>query len=361
MATNQYLDYTGLQRLVENIDKKYAPIAALIFKGSVDNIAALPTLNNNTVKVGWVYDVKVGGGTTTDFIEGAGHILGDGENVACVELITGYTAVDSAEVTPDKDPKKLGWYESDGQAEPTYTLSNDRIADSTKTYYTADTVQKWDILGGVFDLEGRYLEFGNNFPQGPASRMVEDRTFLYMGTDKKVYTAVAAPSGRPSENGYFEGTFTAVADTSTIVNPKQVPLYEIVADAEQYFEVTPEGTENPEALGWYVSDGATPPTYTKTTDTTVQSGTTYFKRVDTFVRTTDATVDNTKTYFEGAFVASLDTTVDPEKVYYTEDALYTKAVIYRYDATNKEWIAQSSGGSGDMVPITNPEIDELFI
>ena len=33
---NKYRDYAGLQRLVENIDQKYAPIAALIFKGSVE-------------------------------------------------------------------------------------------------------------------------------------------------------------------------------------------------------------------------------------------------------------------------------------------------------------------------------------
>ena len=312
MSVNKYLDYAGLQRLVENIDKKYAPIAALLFKGTVEDIAHLPALSG--LKAGWMYNVTTGGGTTSDFIEGAGHVLGDGENVAVVELITGYTAVDPASVTPDKDPKALDWYESNGLVPPTYTPSTDRIADASKTYYTADTENKWDILGGVFDLEDAYLEFGTEFPQGPASRMVNGRTFLYMGEDSKVYTYVDSPSGRPSDNGYFEGTFTAVADPSTVINPKEAGLYE--ADA--------------------VVTGA-------------------------YVHTSDLTPATGKTYYEGTFVASTDSSVDPSKFYYTEEDLYRKATIYTYDATNHDWVAQSSGGTGDLVPITTSEVDELFI
>ena len=44
MATQKFLDYTGLERLVYNIDKKYAPIAAIVFKGSVNGIEDLPNL-----------------------------------------------------------------------------------------------------------------------------------------------------------------------------------------------------------------------------------------------------------------------------------------------------------------------------
>ena len=353
---NKYLDYTGLQRLVENIDKKYAPIAALLFKGSVDDIAHLPALN--TQKVGWMYNVITGGGTTSDFVEGAGHILGDGENVAVVELITGYTPVPAGSVTVDKDPKALGWYESDGAMTPTYTLSEDRIADPSKTYYTADTVKKWDILGGVFDLEGRYLEFGAEFPQGPASKMVDGRTFLYMGDNVKIYEAVASPAGRPSENGYFEGTFTAVADPSIYENLKQVPLY--VEGTATYVEVTP--VADPQAEGLYEEDGTG--NYVLTSDTTIDpAGTSkkYYKQVMPFVRTTDIEPQLGVTYYTGVFAASIDTTVDPTKVYYTEDALYTTGVIYQYDATAAEWIAKSGSGTGDMVPITTAEVDELFI
>lgn len=308
---NKYLDYAGLQRLVDNINKKYAPIQAIVFKSTVDDIASLPALN--TVKAGFMYNIKTGGITTDDFVEGAGHIVADGENIAAVELLTGnYTAVAAPAATDD--PKALGWYESDGATVPTYTLSQDRFPVSGKTYYTADTVMKWDLMGGVFDLEDRYLEFGDTFPQGPASRMIDGRTFLYMGETVKGYTYVAAPEGRPSENGYFEGTFTTITDTSTIYNPKQQGLYE--------------------------ADGTTAGVY---------------------VLSEDPTYDSAKTYYTGAFVASADATVDPSKFYYTEADLYKKAVIYTYNATSGDWEAQSSGGSGDFEPITNKEIDDLFI
>lgn len=47
-------------------------------------------------------------------------------------------------------------------------------------------------------------------------------------------------------------------------------------DDEVYVAVSsPSG--NPQAQGWYESDGQTPPTYTLTTDTTVQAGKTYYK------------------------------------------------------------------------------------
>ena len=310
---NKYLDYAGLQRLVENINKKYAPIQAIVFKSTVDDIASLPALN--TVKAGFMYNIKTGGLTTDDFIEGAGHIVADGENIAAVELLTGnYTPVASPAATDD--PKALGWYESDGAAEPTYTLTNDRLPVSGKTYYTADSVMKWDLMGGVFDLEDRYLEFGNTFPQGPASRMVDGRTFVYMGEDTKVYTKVGTPEGRPTENGYFElDTATTVADPTTIYNPKQQQLYE-------------QDATDPSAIFYVLSE--------------------------------DTTADSGKTYYECTFVASVDTTVDPAKIYYTEADQYKKGTIYQYDATEKEWIAQSSGGT-DMIAITNKEIDDLFI
>lgn len=388
MAQNKYLDYQGLQRLVENINKKYAPISAIIFKSTVENIAALPAIANE--KAGYMYNLKTGGITTEDFVEGAGHILADGENVAAVELMTGeYTAqtlaadadpkalglyeVDTTTVyyapketvadpateglyefaagTPISDPSAENFYEQDGVnfvastdttvdagktyyektasvdpspvsgktyyeeiTEVTYKLTQDRLPVSGKTYYKAGTVMKWDALGGLFDLEDRYLEFGDIFPRD--SRVVDGRTFLYMGNDTKVYTKVDTPEGRPDENGYFElDSATAVADPTTIYNPKQQGLYE-------------KDETDPSAVF--------------------------------YVHSADVIKDDSKTYYECAFVASIDTTVDPAKIYYTEADQYKKTVIYQYDATEKDWIAQSSAGS-DMIAITNKEVDDLFI
>lgn len=354
---NKYLDYAGLQRLVENINRKYAPIQAIVFKSTVEDIASLPALN--TVKAGFMYNIKTGGLTTNDFVEGAGHIVADGENIAAVELLTGaYTPVSSpattddpkalgwyevssvtyedvtAELDPSADPSALGLYEYDGtnytltadtsvqvgkdyfEQVTTYILSQDRLPVSSKTYYTADTVMKWDLMGGVFDLEDRYLEFGDTFPQGPASRMVNGRTFVYMGENTKVYTKVETPEGRPTENGYFElDAATAVADPTTIYNPKQQQLYE-------------QDATDPSAVFYVLSE--------------------------------DTTVDSGKTYYECTFEASADTTVDPAKIYYTEADQYKKGIIYQYDATENDWVAQSSGGA-DVEAIPLKDIDDLFI
>lgn len=388
---SKYLDYQGLQRLVENIDKKYAPISAIVFKNSVEDIAHLPALN--TQKAGWMYNIKTGGITTSDFVEGAGHIVADGENIAAVELVVGsYTAV--ASVTVDDDPKAKGWYEVSGTPsavtpigtenpaeegwyelsgsiyvatadttvdsgktyyEVAFALSADRIADVTKGYYTADTVMKWDLMGGVFDLEDRYLEFGDVFPKNP----VDGRTFLYMGADKKVYTLVATPSGRPSEEGYFEGVFTEVASPATsIVNPKQEGRYEQLTTSK-FVPAVP--VSDPQAEGLFEEDPTAPGTYIPTADTTVVPGKDYFAEIFAYAVSSDITYDNTKTYYDGAFTASSDTTVDANKFYYTEADHYKKAIIYKYSTADQEWLAQSASGTGDMVPITTAEVDELFI
>lgn len=127
---------------------------------------------------------------------------------------------------------------------------------------TDDTpVMKWDILGGVFDISDR-LQFGNTMPASPDS----GQTFLYMG----------------------ETTYTFDA-------------------------VTPAGTENPQEMGWYEFDGSD---YTLSTDTTVQTGTSYFAK----------------------------------------NEQYVKGVIYVYSGS--AWVAQSSGDT--FTAITNAEIDALF-
>ena len=394
MAAKQYLDYAGLQRVIENIDKKYAPISAIVFKNSVKNIAALPALN--VQKGGFMYNVTEGGTTTADFVEGEGHSVSAGENVAAVELLTGvYTAVSSVLVTDD--PKAKGWYEVDGTPSAvtpagtekpveegwyeettsgsgiyvissdtavnpsktyytvSFKLSDDRIASLTKGYYTADSVMKWDLMGGVFDLEDRYLEFGNTFPKSP----IDGRIFLSMGADKKIYTLVATPSGRPVEQGYFEGVFSEVATPATsIVNPKQEGRYEQLSTAK-YVEVTP--VSDPQSEGLYEEDPTAPGTYIPTTDTTVTPGKDYYEKVSAYVLSADITYNSSKTYYDGVFTASADTTVDADKFYYTESDHYSKAIIYQYSTTVQDWVAQSASGSGDMIPITRQEIDDLFI
>lgn len=122
-------------------------------------------------------------------------------------------------------------------------------------------VMKWDILGGVFDISDR-LQFGSALPASPES----GQTFLYLG----------------------ETTYS-------------------------YAAVTPTGDENPQESGWYEYDGSA---YTLFSDTSVNSGKTYFTRSEQYV----------------------------------------KGVIYVYSGS--AWVAQSSGDS--FTAITNAEIDALF-
>ena len=89
---------------------------------------------------------------------------------------------------------------------------------------------KWDILGGVFEIDDR-LQFGSTMP---STDLTNGRTFLYMGATTYTYDAV-----------------------------------------------TPVGTENPQEDGWYVSDCVGG--YTATTDSTVQVGTTYYEKNEQYV------------------------------------------------------------------------------
>lgn len=122
---------------------------------------------------------------------------------------------------------------------------------------------KWDILGGVFKLADK-LTFGSSMPANPDN----GDTFLYMGETSYTYTAV-----------------------------------------------TPAGTENPSALGWYENVG-------------------------------------------GEWVLSSDETVDAQKTYYTRAEQYVKGVIYVYNASGSQWIPQTSGDI--MIPITTAEVNNLF-
>lgn len=164
MATKKYLDLEGLQRFLQKADERYASIQALVYKGVVADIAHLPSVANEAI--GNMYTVTEGGTTTSDFVEGAGKDLQDGENVVAVNTGT------------DETP-----------------------------------VMKWDILGGVFKITDR-LQFVETMPAEP----VDEQIVLYLGDTTYTYSAVS-PVGteNPSEEGWYEldGTdYVLSADTT---------------------------------------------------------------------------------------------------------------------------------------------------
>lgn len=167
MANKNYLDYEGLSYFFEKLEERYAPIQALQFRGTVATISALPTVADE--RPGYVYNVTTGGTTTADFVEGAGQVLQNGENVVVVNIGT------------DENPEL-----------------------------------KFDTLGGLFNIEDR-LQFGNALPE---TELENGRTFLYMGPTTYTYEAVT-PTGDevPSDEGWYEydsttETYTVSSDSS---------------------------------------------------------------------------------------------------------------------------------------------------
>ena len=153
MAEKKYLDLEGLALFKAKCDEAYALNGALNFKGTVETISSLPTVAD--ARVGDMYNVTTGGQTTADFVEGAGKVLDDGENVVAVN------------VAAEGEPAEM----------------------------------KWDILGGVLDVSDK-LTFGSNMPAAPA----DGDTFLYLGETTYTYTQVADPDpeANPSEEGWYE-------------------------------------------------------------------------------------------------------------------------------------------------------------
>lgn len=125
-------------------------------------------------------------------------------------------------------------------------------------------VYKWYIMGNVFTIKDK-TSFGTSFPASP----FDGQAFLYTGPNTYTYT-----------------------------------------------EVDPVGDEDPSALGWYESDGS------------------------------------------GGYILSTDTTVQSGKTYYTREDEYTKGAIYEYVEDDDEWV--SLAGNDVMNRITEAEIDALF-
>ena len=144
--------------------------------------------------------------------------------------------------------------------------------DEATSYETDEAIAALGIVGTVYGWENvptgpggsadDKLSWGDTFPQNPS----DGDPFLYMGAD----------------------TFT-------------------------YDEVTPVGDENPQELGWYVSDGSGG--YELTTDTSVQGGTTYYEKNDQYVCGT----------------------------------------IYQYDESETAWIPKSAAGDVASIPVADVE------
>lgn len=163
-------------------------------------------------------------------------------------------------IIQDEDVTTADFYEGAGK---TIDPNSEVVVINTGT--PASPVYKWYVLGNVFTIKDK-VSFGTTFPTAP----FDGQGFLYLGPDQYSYTAVASPA--------------AGAD--------------------------------PQANGWYESDGSGG--YVLSSDTSVQVGKTYYERIDVAI----------------------------------------KGAIYEWDATASEWV--NVAGADRMNRITEQEIDDLF-
>ena len=207
MAAKKYLDYAGLQEFLAKLTQKYG--VALQFKGTVQNIAALPdvTASPAVTKEGYVYNIVEEGETTADFVEGAGHVLRAGSNVCVVN-----TAASGA-----------------------------------------PAVLKYDILAGFFSVDDK-LTFGDTMPSNPADK----DTFLYMGDTTYDYTKVTTVTAatNPKAEGYYEEDGLGGHQLTNDTEPVQI--YRAFSDnTDTYFtkSATPQAGDSVYTItGGVVSD-----------------------------------------------------------------------------------------------------------
>ena len=377
MATKKYLNEVGTQHLIDKIDAKYAPLdspaligvptaptapegtkttqiattefvadaiktitSAYVYRGTVLNVAALPTVADEAI--GNVYNITEKSETTADFVEGAGHVVDAGANVAVAEVTVG---VEYDEVTPEgtENPSEEGWYEYNS-GDDEYFLSLDVTVDGSKTYYEAVdvTANKWDILGGWFDVSelqaeiDKRLEFGTTMPTGTIEEPLADgRTFLYLGETTYEYNPVLGITAatNPAALGYYEETTTDVYAVTADTEPETV--YKAWTDSTDTL-FTKSATPSVGDTVYNITDGnvtAAGPIDSVGTDDIVFRGVTYTR------------ADASDEYID-------------EKTYYTRQEEYLQGVIYVYSTATSSWVPKNSGDT--FVEITNAEIDTMF-
>ena len=129
---------------------------------------AFPSNDGNAIGITYE-DVDV---TTGDM---PGSVVTKGEVYEDRLAITGaqYDAVTLKNLV---SPKAQGWYESDGQLEPTYTLSTDETVNTSKTYYTKS--------GDEYSAVSDYAAVLNPSAEGWYERSGTEGSYVYtLSTD----------------------------------------------------------------------------------------------------------------------------------------------------------------------------------
>ena len=209
---------------------------AFVYRGSIPFASIPATLTESMA--GYVYNINEDFTTDNRFVEGADKKQKAGTNIDVVDLST------YSEVTPvgSENPKTEGWYELvDGK----YVLTEDSTVDAEKTYYAKNVNVKLEVSGSFINVDE--IE--------AAIKAIQD-----------MVAGVFDP-----EKDYKTG--------DVVVHDKKLKRFD--ANYTAFSEVTPAGTENPKAEGWYERSGSgtdvDPYVYTKTEDETIDVSKTYYK------------------------------------------------------------------------------------
>lgn len=284
MNDEKYLDSNGVQY---NIDRTKSEIGRRLLQSSVipvnpkDNERLLYTGNTTSAfKKGGIYEYAQGveiplfawtESDTTIFTEietpSAGDSVYDSEGaeIGTIESIdTGKITVDTTEYTRDSESDTTliqgrGWNlisTSDLTAGDGIIIDGEVISSDTPIFYETED-NHWEDLT---DEEKSHYKL-----------VINDKDGMTYFVAKEVTRAGISPV---DSQAIFLFSLQKVTEM-----PKSPLLNDFVvyigADTYTYNAVTPTGSENPQELGWYESDGTD---YTLSTDTTVTSGKTYYER-----------------------------------------------------------------------------------
>ena len=142
----QYIDKQGVETILKLLKNKISSIVdAVVFRGTVNSVADLPSLSDADIKPGDMYTVLTESQTTADFVEGAG------------ETIDPYTEVVVVNQGTVLNPE-----------------------------------YKWYVLGNVFTTKDK-ISYGQSLPSMPYDGML----FFYMGPD------VTTPGNELYSNSFY--------------------------------------------------------------------------------------------------------------------------------------------------------------
>ena len=320
----KFLDYEGLQELVLKLKEYIGDAGKLEFKGTVANVAGLPALN--TQKVGWMWTIQNEGKTTSEFVEGSGKTIAANSEVAAVKVSgTSTNSVWSIDGGTSYVNSAIAAYVPAGTLGSATLLAKCYVATSSDAGLVEDALYATNDDGSSFykvtGLADTFAEFTKE--QEADETALETLNTLFTGdsfVDLNLYTETKEEDVM---KWVLIGPVFDVSDKLTFTTttmPAGVDGLVVMYLGETtfiYTEVTPEGSENPKALGWYVANRS------------------------------------------GGYVLTEDETVQPGTTYYTKNEQYVQGVVYQYDETEGKYLPLNSGDT--MVAITNEEIDALFV